>query len=98
MGDPIATHARTFDPPSPLVDALGAVESWHSFPTTVLLAEVDGYADILSRILREAKVVGSRVHDARIAALCRQHAVDELWTADRDFSRCAGVTTRNPLL
>jgi len=94
----IATHPRIFDPPSPLVDALGAVESWHSCPTTVLLAEVDGYADILSRILRESKVVGPRVHDARIAALCRQHAVDELWTADRDFSRFAGVTTRNPLL
>jgi hypothetical protein len=59
----------------------------------VFLAEADGYAEVL----RDARVVGPRVHDARIAALCRQHAVTELWTADRDFSRFRGLITRNPL-
>jgi predicted nucleic acid-binding protein len=43
-------------------------------------------------------VVGPRIHDARIAALCIQHGVDEIWTADRDFSRFPGIKTRNPLL
>ncbi|HOV19240.1 hypothetical protein [Ottowia sp.] len=38
------------------------------------------------------------VHDARIAALCLAHGARELWTADCDFSRFAGVRTRNPLL
>ncbi|MBM4267088.1 MAG: type II toxin-antitoxin system VapC family toxin [Deltaproteobacteria bacterium] len=93
----IATHPRIFDPPSPLAEALGAVVSWTAFPTTVLLAEVDGYAEVLAEVLRDSKVVGPRVHDARIAALCRQHAIEELWTADRDFSRFRGLTVRNPL-
>jgi predicted nucleic acid-binding protein len=42
--------------------------------------------------------VGPRIHDAHIAALCIQHSVDELWTADRDFSRFSALNTRNPLL
>jgi hypothetical protein len=38
------------------------------------------------------------VHDARIAALCLQHGVSELLTADRDFSRFPALRTRNPLV
>jgi hypothetical protein len=43
-------------------------------------------------------VAGPRVHEARIAALCRQNGVRELWTADRDFGRFAGLRFRNPLV
>ena len=42
--------------------------------------------------------VGAPVHDARIAALCLQYGVRELWSADRDFSRFAGLMTVNPLV
>lgn len=63
----------------------------------MLLDEADGYWDVLARVLRDARVVGPKVHDARIAALCLQHAISELWTADRDFSRFAGLATRNPV-
>jgi predicted nucleic acid-binding protein len=38
------------------------------------------------------------VHDARIAALCQQHGVRELWSADRDFSRFQGLAVVNPLV
>jgi predicted nucleic acid-binding protein len=38
------------------------------------------------------------VHDARIAALCLQHGVRELWSADRDFNRFPALRTRNPLV
>lgn len=93
----IATHPRVFDPPSPLADALGAVDSWRSVGTVCLLHEVDGYWEVLADMLRASHVAGPKVHDARIAALCVQHAIAELWTADRDFSRFAGLTTRNPL-
>jgi len=40
---------------------------------------------------------GGRVHDAQVAAICLDHGVKEIWTADRDFSRCP-LRTRNPLL
>ena len=93
----IATHPRVFDPPSPMGDALAAVQGWVESPTLTLLGELDGYFDVLASLLRESQVVGPRVHDARIAALCVQHSVRELWTADRDFSRFPTLTTRNPL-
>ncbi len=93
----IATHPRVFDPPSPLDDALSAVDSWRRVGTLSLLQEVDGYWEVLAPLLRSSRVAGPRVHDARIAALCIQHAVTELWTADRDFSRFGGLKTRNPL-
>ena len=94
----IATHPRVFAPPSPLADALRAVESWRAVGTLSLLEEGDGYWEVLAPMLRASGVTGPKVHDARIAALCLQHAVTELWTADRDFSRFAGLTTRNPLV
>jgi hypothetical protein len=34
----------------------------------------------------------------RVAALCRDHGVRELWSADRDFGRFAGLTVVNPLV
>jgi hypothetical protein len=37
------------------------------------------------------------VHDAHIAALCLEHGVSELLTADRDFSRFADLRVTNPL-
>jgi predicted nucleic acid-binding protein len=44
------------------------------------------------------RVVGPQVHDARIAALCNLHGVQELWTADGDFGRFPGLKVRNPLI
>jgi hypothetical protein len=37
------------------------------------------------------------IHDARVAALCIHHGVQELWTADRDFLRFPGIKVVNPL-
>ena len=34
----------------------------------------------------------------RIAAICIENGVTELWTADRDFSRFPQLKTRNPLV
>ncbi|HYD46785.1 MAG TPA: TA system VapC family ribonuclease toxin [Terriglobales bacterium] len=93
----IVTHPKIFHPPSPMTDALAAVEGWISAPGVVLLAEIEGYGQTLAEVLGRAKVVGPKVHDARVVALCLQHAVSELWTADRDFSRFRGLAMRNPL-
>jgi uncharacterized protein len=43
------------------------------------------------------RMTGARIHDARIAALCRQHGIRELWSADRDFSRFSDLPLVNPL-
>jgi predicted nucleic acid-binding protein len=33
-----------------------------------------------------------------VAALCKEHGVTELWTADRDFGRFPDLPARNPLV
>jgi predicted nucleic acid-binding protein len=37
------------------------------------------------------------IHDTRIAAICLENGITELWTADRDFSRFGQLKTYNPL-
>lgn len=93
----IVTHPRIFDPPTPLPDALRAVDGWLAAPTLALLAEREDYWPVLRGLLAKGRITGPRVHDARIAALCLQHGVTELLTADRDFSRFPQLRTRNPL-
>jgi hypothetical protein len=93
----IATHPRVFDPPTPLDDALAAVESWRVSSLT-LLGETDEHWVTLADLLRCGKVAGPPVHDARIAAICLQHAVAELWSADRDFTRFPALRVRNPMV
>ncbi|MEI2644353.1 MAG: PIN domain-containing protein [Candidatus Competibacter sp.] len=48
-------------------------------------------------MIERSKSAGSMIYDARIAALCLEHGVTELWSADRDFSRFAPLKVRNPL-
>jgi len=52
----------------------------------------------LRALLSGGQIAGAQVHDARVAALCRQHGVRELWSADRDFNRFVGVKVVNPLV
>ena len=94
----IVTHARIYAPPSRLEEATGQVDAWLESPSVALLAEADDYWATLKRALEEGRVAGPLVHDARVAAVCIVHGVRELWTADRDFGRFAGLTTRNPLV
>jgi uncharacterized protein len=94
----VVTHPRIYSPPTPLASAIDQVEAWLESPSLVLLGETEGYWSELRLTLEQGRISGPLVHDARVAALCRDHGVQELWTADRDFSRFPSVTTRNPLV
>lgn len=94
----IVTHLRIYAPPTPLARALDQVDAWLESPTLVLLAESAAHWPTLRALLADGRVAGPQIHDARIAALCRQHGVRELWSADRDFNRFAGLTVVNPLV
>lgn len=94
----ITTHPRVFKPPTPAKLAFEQVAAWLASPALVLLAESDRHWDVLHDLLYRGAVAGPVVHDAKIAALCMQHDVRELWTADRDFSRFPPLRTRNPLV
>lgn len=94
----VVTHPRLFKPPSPLQNAVDAVSAWMESPSLVLLAEGPSHWDALAPLLANSSVSGARIHDAKIAALCLQHSVRELWTVDRDFGRFPALKTRNPLV
>lgn len=94
----IVTHPRIYDPPSPLDAALDQVDAWVESPSLTLLSEGTDHWPALRTLLRDGRIAGPAVHDARIAALCLAHGVRELWTADRDFGRFPELACRNPLV
>ena len=67
-------------------------------PNVRLLQESSQHLVTLERICLAGGVSGPMIHDARIAAICIDHGVSELWTADRDFRRFPGLRLRNPLV
>ena len=94
----VVTHPRIHRTPTPLLDALDQVDAWLESPPLTLLTESDGHWPELRRLFVVGSISGPRVHDARIAAICLQHGVRELWRADRDFSRFPQLKAVNPLI
>ena len=94
----IITHPRIYQPPTPLELALDQIEAWIESPSLVVLSETEGHWSLVRSLISDGKIVGPRIHDARVAALCQSHGITELWTADRDFSRFPSLVKRNPLL
>lgn len=93
----ISTHPRIYAPPTPLELAVGQVDAWLESPSLVLIGEDASYWPRLRALVSAGRIAGPRVHDARVAAICLQHGVEELWTIDRDFSRFPVLRVRNPL-
>ena len=93
----IVTHPRIYRPPTPPEKAIDQVSAWLESPSLVLLGETESHWLTLQKLLTTAETAGPAVHDARIAALCLQHGVRELWSADRDFLRWPELKVVNPL-
>jgi toxin-antitoxin system PIN domain toxin len=94
----VVTNPRIFSDATSIATASAAVDAWLESPRVELLRESDTHWSVLRPLMRDAKLKGAQVHDARIAALCLQHGVRELWSADRDFKRFPSLAVRNPLL
>ena len=77
-------------------DAWRQFEAWADSPSCRMLGETDGFGAILGRFVLRPHVVGGVVHDARIAALCIAHGVEELLTRDRDFALFPELRLRDP--
>lgn len=90
------THPGIFVTPTPVEAALHQVRIWTTAPTVAVLGEESGYWPVFETLVRTGQVKGSKVHDARIAALSLLHDL-ELYSADRDFSRFPKLRVRNPL-
>jgi hypothetical protein len=93
----IVTSPRIYDPPTEIAVALDYVDALLQSPTLVLLGETDLHWKTFAPLMTAGRIAGGRVHDACIAAICIEHGVKQLWSADRDFSRFRGLTVVNPL-
>ncbi len=93
----IVTHPRIYVPPSTAAQAIAQLDAWMQSPSLVMIGETSHYWRDLRQVLTNRKVVGPKVHDARIAAICMAHRVTELWSADRDFKNLGKLRLHNPL-
>ncbi|MEO8808703.1 MAG: TA system VapC family ribonuclease toxin [Rhodanobacter sp.] len=92
------TNRRIYQSPTPLTMALEAMSIWLSSEYVQVLHESDGHFMTLTELCIDGDVTGSQIHDARIAAICIDHGVSQLWSADRDFLRYRSrLSVRNPL-
>jgi uncharacterized protein len=94
----VVTNQKAYPPASTVEQAFGQIEFWLSNDNLKLLGEGLNHFQTLKELALAGKVRAAQIHDARIAAICLQHGVTELWTADRDFSRFPKLKTRNPLV
>ena len=94
----MVTHGGIWEAPSKPEEAIRQVQAWRRSPSLRLLGDEEVTQDYLLSIVAQAGVVGAKIHDARIAAICLAHGIRELWSVDRDFSRFPDLKTRNPLL
>lgn len=81
---------------TPPEGASAQITAWINAPSLQLLAETQDFSDALLKVLTQPRVRGPIVHDARIAALCLAHGVEELVTKDRDFQLFPQLKTRDP--
>ena len=92
------TNRRTWrEEASTMEEAWGQLAAWAASPSVRFIGETVGFLDVLRDFVERPRVVGPVVHDARIAAICVAHGVDELLTLDRDFTLFPELRTRNPL-
>lgn len=94
----VVTHPRIYRPPTTVRAAVQQVNYWMESPTLRLIGEDAGYWEHLQALIEAGQTVGPRIHDARVAAICRFSGVREIWTADRDYSHFGGLVARNPLV
>lgn len=92
----VVTHPRVLHPPMPMEAAAGVIRTLCASPSLVLLSETLRHAKVMTELLEASGATGNLVHDAHIAALCLEHGVTELVTADRDFSRFPQLKIHNP--
>lgn len=93
----IVTHPRIYQPASTPEQALDQIDAWVE-GGAVFIGEAPDHLTRLEQLVIDGRIVDGMVHDAKIAAICLSHGIDELWTADRDFSRFPALKTRNPLV
>jgi len=94
----IITHPKVYHPPVSVEVALQDLNTILASPSLAVLAETGSHPAMLERVVRQSGATGNLIHDAHIVALCLEHGVTELLTADRDFTRFSGLKINNPFV
>jgi uncharacterized protein len=94
----ITTNPKLYAPATPLSVAFVQIREWLNSGSVSLLHDGPLHVETLMKLSQAASLRGPQIHDARIAAICLDHGISELWTADRDSSRFPALQTRNPLV
>lgn len=88
----VVTHPHVFTPPSDLTASLLFVDRLLESPTARLLVPHEQFWSHLRLVCEQGNATGNLVFDAQIAAVCLENGVSRLLTADRDFTRFAGLS------
>ncbi len=92
----ITTNARIFNPTASTAQAIEQIGVWCDSPSVLLIGESPRHLSTLASVLAGGGVIGARIHDARIAAICLDHGVTHLLSADRDFNAFPGFRVTDP--
>ncbi len=93
----MATHPRGSVAPVTLAQAFATLQRWQAAGNLSFIGEHEGYLEHLGAEALAADARGARLYDARIATLCIQNGVRELWSAERGFRRFPHLAVHNPL-
>jgi len=94
----VVTHPRLYKPPSSMERAIEFLDDVAGSPSLRIAGDESLTWSRLRSLLVSSVIVGPRAYDARIAAVCMENGVTELWSADRDYSRFPQLKVVNPLI
>lgn len=92
----IVTHRRIFKTPTPLIDAIGFIETLRSTPQATTIKPGPRHWAIFTDLCLQARASGNLIPDAYLAAIAIESG-SQFITTDRDFARFPGFTWSDPL-
>jgi toxin-antitoxin system PIN domain toxin len=92
----LSTNPRVWPIPMPPAMAFQHIRNWLAQPGVVIVHPGPRHAELLERLVTEARASGPLVSDAVIAALAIENGA-VLASTDRDFSRFTDLRWVNPV-
>ncbi|MEO8541184.1 MAG: TA system VapC family ribonuclease toxin [bacterium] len=87
----VMTHPRLSRRPLSLHEAFMKIRQLLQQPEVNFGSPLESFVEDLASVAMPPDATGKLIHDAEIVALMKQHGVDRILTADRDFLRFEGI-------
>ena len=92
----VVTNPKIFKQPTPRELAFAQIDALLAQSGARLLMPTAGHLAVLRKLAESGQTIGAQFHDARIAAICLEHGITTLWTADRDFTAYPQLLCQSP--